>query len=254
MSTMIPLALIAALAAAPALALHDEDDPPDRPRAGAEKAPAAAPAAKGNAMTAPPEHHFSFMADTYETERIKTLQVWSQFKQADLKFRPEKRARTPLEQMIHQCASEDTWMKNMLQIDSGLPTFPKVENKLELMKHYAAASGKRLEILRSKPAPWWEEKTAFFDVQRSRAWIFLRRLTHSAHHRAQLTVYLRLLGRPLYSVYGPTADTGGLYSNKAKTIYRYDTLEDLMSAEAEGREGRPLPGPGEKPPTERPDK
>ena len=202
MSRMIPLALAAALAAAPALALHDEDDPPDRPHGGAEKARAA----KGNAMTAPPEHHFSFMADTYETERIKTLQVWSQFKQADLKFRPEKRARTPLEQMIHQCASEDTWMKNMLQIDSGLPTFPKVENKLELMKHYAAASGKRLEILKSKPAPWWEEKTAFFDVQRSRAWIFLRRLTHSAHHRAQLTVYLRLLDIPVPSIYGPTAD------------------------------------------------
>ena len=30
--------------------------------------------------------------------------------------------------------------------------------------------------------------------------------THLAHHRGQLTVYLRLLGIPLASVYGPTAD------------------------------------------------
>jgi uncharacterized damage-inducible protein DinB len=30
--------------------------------------------------------------------------------------------------------------------------------------------------------------------------------THLAHHRGQLTVYLRLLGIPVASVYGPTAD------------------------------------------------
>jgi uncharacterized damage-inducible protein DinB len=30
--------------------------------------------------------------------------------------------------------------------------------------------------------------------------------THLAHHRGQLSVYLRLLGTPLASIYGPTAD------------------------------------------------
>ncbi|HRP06867.1 MAG TPA: DinB family protein [Gemmatimonadales bacterium] len=32
--------------------------------------------------------------------------------------------------------------------------------------------------------------------------------SHIAHHRAQLTVYLRLLDIPVPSVYGPTADEG----------------------------------------------
>jgi uncharacterized damage-inducible protein DinB len=31
-------------------------------------------------------------------------------------------------------------------------------------------------------------------------------MNHLAHHRGQLTVYLRLLGRPVPSVYGPSAD------------------------------------------------
>jgi uncharacterized damage-inducible protein DinB len=31
-------------------------------------------------------------------------------------------------------------------------------------------------------------------------------LTHLAHHRGQLTVYLRLLGAPVPSIYGPSAD------------------------------------------------
>jgi uncharacterized damage-inducible protein DinB len=31
-------------------------------------------------------------------------------------------------------------------------------------------------------------------------------LSHLAHHRGQLTVYLRLTGQPVPSIYGPTAD------------------------------------------------
>lgn len=198
------------------------------------------------------DHAFSFFADTYETERLKTLSVWAQFQEADLAFRPEPRARTPLEHMVHQCASEDVWMKTMLQIDAGMSVLPAKEDKLSFIDHYAAASGKRLDQLRERPVEWFGEQAKFFDVQRTRAWIMLRRIAHSAHHRGQLTVYLRLLGRSLYSTYGPTADTGGLFQNKAPVIYLYDSLEELLSVEHEGGRRRPLPGPGAKPPTERP--
>jgi len=197
-------------------------------------------------------HHFSFFADTYATERLKTLSVWSQFKDTDLSFRPEPRARTPLEHMVHQCVSEDSWMKTMLQIDAGIPPLPSPETRIGFLEKYAEASSRRLELLRAKSLEWFDEEAAFFDVRRTRAWILLRRFTHSAHHRGQLTVYLRLLGRDLYSTYGPTADTGGLAQNQAKVIYRYDSLEELLSAEQESGRNRPLPGPGAKPPTERP--
>jgi uncharacterized damage-inducible protein DinB len=32
--------------------------------------------------------------------------------------------------------------------------------------------------------------------------------SHLAHHRGQLTVYLRLNDQPVPSIYGPTADEG----------------------------------------------
>jgi len=38
--------------------------------------------------------------------------------------------------------------------------------------------------------------------------VLTRRINHSTHHRGQLIVYLRVLGLPVPSVYGPTADTG----------------------------------------------
>lgn len=197
-------------------------------------------------------HAFDFLLETYETERLKTLSVWSAFTDQDLEFRPAKRIRTPHEHMVHQCTSEDNWMKSMLGVDTGKPALPQQETRLDFIRHYADLSQQRLAALREKPEEWWNETAKFFDVDRSRSWVMLRRLTHSAHHRAQLVVYLRLLGRPIYSTYGPTADTGGLPINKAPTIYRYPGIDDLLRAEAEGGDFPLLPGPGDKNPTERP--
>lgn len=196
---------------------------------------------------------YDFLLDTYDTERLKTLAVWSQFRDEDLRFRPEPRARTPLEQMVHQCVSEDVWMKGMLGIDLGEPPLPPEETRLGFLQKYADASGRRLARIREQSDEWFEAATRFFDVERSRAWVLTRRIAHSAHHRGQLTAYLRSLGRDLYSTYGPTADTGGLFLNQAPVIYRYRDLEHLLEAEARGGENPPLPGPGEKSPTERPD-
>jgi uncharacterized damage-inducible protein DinB len=36
--------------------------------------------------------------------------------------------------------------------------------------------------------------------------VFWRRVLHTTHHRTQLTVFLRLLDRPVPATYGPTAD------------------------------------------------
>ena len=195
---------------------------------------------------------YDFLIESYRTERLKTLSVWSQIPDGRMTFRPEPRARTPLEHMVHQCVSEDTWMRTMLGITVSLPALPQQETRPAFLQHYAATSGERLARIESQPDDWFEAETTFFDVKRSRAWVLTRRLTHSAHHRGQLTVYLRLWGQSLYSTYGPTADTGGLFQNKAPVIYRYASVDDLLEQEASGGENPPLPGPGANSPTERP--
>jgi len=198
---------------------------------------------------------YQFLVDTYETERLKVLGVWSMFEDADLPIRPhpvDRRGRNLHEQMVHQCVSENLWFKNMLGIDVGAPPLPSVETRLEFIKRYAEDSGKRLEALRTKDEAWWEESVTFFDVTRSRAWVMIRRIAHTAHHRGQQTAMLRMLNRDVWSTYGPTADTGGLMANHAPTIYAYPDLDTLLEQEAANREKARLPGPGDRPPTERP--
>ena len=199
---------------------------------------------------------YEFLVETYETERVKVVSVWSEFKDEDLPIRPrpgDPRGRSVREQMVHQCVSEDLWFRIMLGIDIGAPPLPTVETRLEFMKRYAEASGKRLAALRSKDDGWWEGETTFFDVKRSRAWVMTRRLTHTSHHRGQQMAMLRMLGRNLHSNYGPTADTGGLMQNHAPTIYAYLNLDALLQSEAAGGAKASLPQADTRPVTERPD-
>ena len=199
---------------------------------------------------------YEFLVETYATERIKVLSVWSEFRDDDLPFRPrsdDSRGRSVREQMIHQCVSEDLWFRTMLAIDVGAPPLPPMESRIEFIKQYAQDSGKRLTELQRKETPWWEENAKFFDVVKSRAWIMTRRLTHTSHHRGQQMAMLRMLGRSLHSNYGPTADTGGLMQNHAPTIYAYDDLEALLQNEASGGQKSELPGSAGRPVSERPD-
>ncbi len=183
------------------------------------------------------------------------VSVWSEFRDEGLAVRPradDPRGRSVHEQMVHQCVSEDLWFRNMLGIDVGAPPLSKQETRMEFMKRYAEDSEKRLAALQEKDEAWWEENAKFFDVQRSRAWVMTRRMTHTSHHRGQLMAMLRMLGRDVHSNYGPTADTGGLMQNHAPTIYAYRSLEALFVGESAGGAKVALPGAGGKAVTERP--
>ena len=198
---------------------------------------------------------YGFLVESYESERVKVLSVWSEFADEDLPVRPrtdDSRGRSVHEHMVHQCVSEDVWFRTMLGIDVGSPPLPPSETRIEFIKRYAEQSASRLAVLRRTEEPWWEEMTTFFDVRRSRAWVMTRRLTHTAHHRGQQMALLRMLGRNLHSNYGPTADTGGLMQDHAPTIYAYANVEALLNGEIRGGAKSELPGAAGRIVTERP--
>jgi len=200
---------------------------------------------------------YDFLVSTYGTERLKVLSVWSMFRDEDLEFRPhpvDTRGRSVREHMVHQCLSEDLWFRSILGIDPGAPPLPDKETRIAFIQRYATDSAQRLQKLSAQDQGWWQEEVPFFDTRRSRAWIMVRRIAHTAHNRGQQTALLRMLNREIHSTYGPTADTGGLPRNDAPTIYAYPDEDSLTQGELSGGRKTPLPGPGTETVTERPHK
>jgi hypothetical protein len=99
--------------------------------------------------------------------------------------------------MEHELLSERRFFGEFL----GLPEVPANEVLPDNRTPHAFAarmvelSRERLHFLASRGEDWWLTVVPFFDVERERIWIFWRRVLHTAHHRAQLGVYLRMLNK-----------------------------------------------------------
>lgn len=199
---------------------------------------------------------YAFLVDTYETEILKVVSVWSMVSDEDLDVRPrdgDRRGRTLREHMVHQCQSESGWFVNMFGIEVPGEVLPAERTRLAFLRHYADVAGRRHAELGQRDDAWWEADAPFFELRRPRNWIMTRRIAHTAHHRGQQTTLLRMLGRDLHSTYGPTADTGGLPRHEAPVVYPYDGVAALLDGEAAGGRARALPSPVDHPVTELPD-
>jgi uncharacterized damage-inducible protein DinB len=163
---------------------------------------------------------FQHLLDTYVSESNKVASVWKQFDDADLEFRPDPRSRSVADIFRHQLLSERRFFGEFLATpepapDAVLPAPLSVESASNRFVELVLA---RLQFLALQPEAWWMETVPFFDVQRQRIWIFWRRVLHTAHHRTQLTVSLRLLGRVVPSTYGPTADVTWSTADPTNTV------------------------------------
>jgi uncharacterized damage-inducible protein DinB len=163
--------------------------------------------------------------DTYASETNKVAAVWRGFTDADLEFRPHPRSSTVGDILKHQLLSERRFFGEFL----GSPE-PPASAVVPSPLTVASAIGRftelavpRLAFLAAQPEAWWHVRVPFFDVERERIWIVWRRILHTAHHRTQLSVYLRLLDRPVPPTYGPTADAS------------WDGADPTTSVESAGR-------------------
>lgn len=163
---------------------------------------------------------FQHAIDTYVSETNKVVSVWLCFKDTDLNWRPHARSSTVAEILKHQLLSERRFFGEFLiapepaalEVLPGILTAQSATSRLvELVKP-------RLAFLAAQQVQWWQTPVPFFDVERERAWIFWRRVLHTAHHRTQLTVYLRLLNREVPSTYGPTADVTWQGADPTNTV------------------------------------
>jgi uncharacterized damage-inducible protein DinB len=152
---------------------------------------------------------FQHLLDTYASETSKVVSVWRCFSAEDMNFKPAERSSSVLDIMKHQLLSERRFFAEFIGL-LGEPE-PAVLLPAELTPAAFARRTEelckpRLQRMAGQAEQWWLEQVPFFDVRRQRIWVFWRRVLHTAHHRTQLSVYLRSLGKKVPSNYGPTAD------------------------------------------------
>jgi len=152
---------------------------------------------------------FQHLLNTYASETSKVVSVWRQFAPEDMAFKPAERSATVLEIMKHQLLSERRFFAEFIGL-GGEPEaaalLPAELTPAAFCRRHEELCRPRLERMANRDQKWWLEVVPFFDVQRQRIWVLWRRVLHTTHHRTQLSVFLRLLGKPVPSSYGPTAD------------------------------------------------
>jgi DinB family len=158
--------------------------------------------------------------DIYAGETNKIASAWSAFSDGDLDYRPHPRSSTVGEILKHQLLSERRFFGEFLDCPDPAPdrVLPAELSISSYISRLVDLNRGRLDYLAGRRLEWWLGETAFFDVRRQRIWIFWRRVLHSAHHRTQLTVYLRLLDKRVPATYGPTADVTWQGADPTNTV------------------------------------
>jgi len=168
---------------------------------------------------------FQHLLDTYASETNKVIAVWRCFAPDDLDYRPHEKSSTVRDILKHQLLSERRFFAEFIgtiepPVTEVLPASLELDACITRMVELARP---RLHYFAGQTAKWWMEQVPFFGVSRERVWIFWRRVLHTCHHRTQLTMYLRMLNKPVPSVYGPTSDQ------------TWDGADPTTSVEAAGR-------------------
>lgn len=169
---------------------------------------------------------------TYASEINKVFTVWTSFSEDDLAFRPHAASSSVGEIFKHQLLSERRFFAEFLGVPEAAAedVLPVHTSPSAFAERLAALARPRLHYLAGQGLPCWLEETNFFGVDRQRIWTFWRRLLHTAHHRTQLTVYQRLMGKIVLPTYGPTADV------------TWEGADPTLTVEAAGRKTS-RPGP-----------
>ena len=99
---------------------------------------------------------------------------------------------------------------------AGAGTVPEAPSRAQILATLDRNASATRALLASKSdaelmAPWALKRgdQTIFSMPRAGVWRSFV-LNHLVHHRGQLSVYLRLLDVPVPSIYGPSADEGGL--------------------------------------------
>lgn len=155
----------------------------------------------------------------FDFEMASTRKTLERVTDATLDYQPHEKSYT-MRQLASHLANIPSWTPMTLtkdELDFGAPEMenfatPQARSNAELLSLFDKNVAEARKVIEAtsddefhKPWTLREGEKVYFTQPRIgvlRGFI----LSHSIHHRAQLTVYLRLNNLPVPSIYGPSAD------------------------------------------------
>jgi uncharacterized damage-inducible protein DinB len=149
-----------------------------------------------------------------EMEAATTRRVLERVTDAQMQWSPAPKSRTLGQLAMHIAVNPANVSSMSAQNPADLPAFPEVtatstaEVLSTLDKSMATAKQVLGGMSDAALHETWRARVNGAEVMAVPRIVFLRSilLNHWYHHRGQLSVYLRLLGTPVPSIYGPSAD------------------------------------------------
>jgi uncharacterized damage-inducible protein DinB len=162
-----------------------------------------------NAIQSPKEQFL----DGFERETATTLKILKAYPEEQAELRPQERMKTARElaaMFTMEMAAIDATVRGTFTFPPKMPPMP--QNWKELVDTFETTRTRALEGLRDASDESLASGTVSFPTapktvsqwQKMPFIWFL--LFDQIHHRGQLSVYLRIAGGKLPSIYGPTAD------------------------------------------------
>lgn len=150
----------------------------------------------------------------WERESASTLKMLERVPEEKLSWKPHEKSRSLGSLALHVSALPLRWM-HIFDNDTFDPTVvkqPQLEKKEEFIKLFEDGSTKLTERFRDTDESEYDKPFTFL-VNGKEMFIMPKAmglrvmlLNHLIHHRAQLSVYLRLIDIPVPGMYGMSAD------------------------------------------------
>jgi|SRR5579875_21769 len=148
----------------------------------------------------------------WEREAKTTARVMRAFPAENLECKPHERSRS-IRDLAWQCAIDERVIEKILEGSNDLrnvpPNPPPPESMEEIAVAYEDAHRTAAEKLRRPETAFSKTVTVIMrggSIELEQAETIWGNLLDQVHHRGQLTVYLRLLGGKVPSIYGPSGD------------------------------------------------
>ena len=141
-------------------------------------------------------------------EMQTTLNVLRAYPESKITMKPAEKSRTAAE-LAMILAVEERVLKSLMETgstDFNLLNYEVPSSMAEIIAVWQQAVAANDAVLAAMPSRDLERPVTFYGMHISLGDALWYELFDHIHHRGQLSVYMRLAGAKLPSIYGPTAD------------------------------------------------